>query len=279
MSVTAQALWYVESHLASGDLSLEAVASAVCVSRFHLSRAFTLTTGQALSDYVRARRLTHAAHALAAQAPDILDVALQAGYRSHEAFTRAFGQHFQCTPEQLRAQASLDHLKLQEPVQMHPTGTSPQLDPPRIVHHDALLIFGLTQHHAHSSAAIPEQWSRFVPHLGPIPQQIGEVTYGVCCQTGDTPGLDYICGVQVSQFPAHPPEFARLPLPPQTYAVFQHQGHISTISGTWQAIFNQALPALGHTPAAAPSFERYGPGFDGRTGLGGCEIWIPLAPK
>ena len=60
MSVTARALWYIESHL-SGDLSLEAVAGVVGVSRFHLSRAFSMTTGCALASYVRARRLSLAA--------------------------------------------------------------------------------------------------------------------------------------------------------------------------------------------------------------------------
>ena len=60
MSVTAKAIWYIESHL-SGDLSLEIVAEAAGVSRFHLSRAFSVTTGCAFAAYVRARRLTLAA--------------------------------------------------------------------------------------------------------------------------------------------------------------------------------------------------------------------------
>jgi AraC-like DNA-binding protein len=37
MSVSAKALWYIESHL-GGDLSLESIAQDVGVSRYHLSR-------------------------------------------------------------------------------------------------------------------------------------------------------------------------------------------------------------------------------------------------
>ena len=52
--------------------------------------------------YARARRLTEAARVLAKGAPDILNVALEADYGSHEAFTRAFRDHFGMTPEAVR---------------------------------------------------------------------------------------------------------------------------------------------------------------------------------
>ena len=44
--------------------------------------------------YVRARRLSDAARALIAGAPDILRLALDSGYASHEAFSRAFKSQF-----------------------------------------------------------------------------------------------------------------------------------------------------------------------------------------
>ena len=89
VSVTPKALWYIESHLSS-EISLEAVAEAAGVSRFHLSRTFAASTGSSLAGYSRARRLSEAAKALVKGTPDILSVALDAGYSSHEAFTRAF---------------------------------------------------------------------------------------------------------------------------------------------------------------------------------------------
>jgi AraC-like DNA-binding protein len=54
MTVTAKALWYIESHL-SGDVSLDAIADAVGVSRFHLSRAFGLTVSAASRSGCRSR--------------------------------------------------------------------------------------------------------------------------------------------------------------------------------------------------------------------------------
>ncbi len=49
--------------------------------------------------YVRLRRLSIAAVALAAEDTSILEVALEAGYSSHKAFTRAFRDHFGHTPK------------------------------------------------------------------------------------------------------------------------------------------------------------------------------------
>lgn len=61
--------------------------------------------------YVRGRRLTEAAKALSRGAPDIFSVALDAGYGSHEAFTRAFPDEFGVTPETIRTQG---HLKKED---------------------------------------------------------------------------------------------------------------------------------------------------------------------
>src|ERR1700736_1964722 len=105
MNLVGKALWYIESHFAE-EISLEDIAAIGSVSRYHMSRAFGLATGRAVMRYVRGRRLTEAARDLAQGAPDILAVALESGYGSHEAFTRAFRDQFGVTPEMLRAQGS-----------------------------------------------------------------------------------------------------------------------------------------------------------------------------
>ena len=111
MNPIDKALWYIESRFNS-ELSLEEVANAAGVSRFHMTRAFGLATGLSLMRYVRGRRLTEAARSLAKGAPDILGVALDWGYGSHEAFTRAFRDQFGVTPESVRDARSIDTLEL-----------------------------------------------------------------------------------------------------------------------------------------------------------------------
>jgi AraC family transcriptional regulator len=155
---------------------------------------------------------------------------------------------------------------------------STTIAPPQIVRGDTLLIFGLGQRYHETNAGIPLQWDRFVPYLGSIPGQVGHVTYGVICNTDDTGSIEYICGVQVREFPAHPAEFTRLRIPPQTYAVFEHQEHVSAVPITWQAIWNHGISSAGREATDGPAFERYGEGFDPRTGLGGLEVWVPIKP-
>src|ERR1700676_2406936 len=117
MNPVGKALWYIESHFAA-EISLADVAAIGGVSRYHMTRAFGFATGRSVMNYVRGRRLSEAARSLSVGAPDILAVALDAGYGSHEAFTRAFRDQFGLTPEAVRACGNLDEIKLMEPIKM-----------------------------------------------------------------------------------------------------------------------------------------------------------------
>jgi AraC family transcriptional regulator len=275
MNPAQKALWYIESHLAGG-LTLDEIADVAGISRFHMVRAFAAATGLSVMRYVRARRLSEAARALAAGAPDILNVALDADYGSHEAFTRAFRDHFGATPEMVRSLACIDHIKLQEPIQMDSTVTG-DLQAPRFEVAKPLLVAGLGERYNHGNGAgRPGQWQRFHQSVANIPDRVGKVAYGVCCNGDDGGNFDYIAGVQVSDFSDLPREFARVRIPEQRYAVFSHKDHISTIRRTVNTIWNHWLPASGCKAADAPNFERYDENFDPLTGNGGFEIWVPV---
>ncbi|MBM3512308.1 MAG: AraC family transcriptional regulator [Alphaproteobacteria bacterium] len=275
MSVTSKAVWYVEAHLTQ-DSSLDAIADAIGVSRFHLSRTFGLTQSQPLASYIRARRLSEAAKTLAGGAEDILSIALDAGYGSHEAFTRAFRMQFGTTPEQVRSAGATSQLSLQEAVHMNGMPTT-SITAPRLIKANAMKFFGLGQRYVGmANAGIPSQWDKFIPHFGQIPGQVGRISYGLICHSDDDGGYEYICGVEVTAFPPSPSDFTRVQLPARTYAVFDHRDHISAIHATMRAIWNEALPASGHVTENASMFERYDERFNERTGFGGVEIWVPI---
>jgi AraC family transcriptional regulator len=275
MNPVQKALWFVESHLRE-PIALEEVAAHSGVSPYHLTRAFDAVTGQSLMRYVRTRRLSEAARVLLNGAPDILTVALDAGYGSHEAFTRAFRDQFGLTPEQARSRGSRANLDLMEPLVMDST-PMPNLSPPRFETSKPLLLAGLVaRYNQATSAGIPSQWERLQPYLGHIPRQVGETAYGACYNTDDEGNFDYICAVEVSDFSDVPEGFATLRVPSHKYAVFRQSEHISSIRRTFSAIWGQWLPESGHKPADAPVLERYGPEFNGVNGTGGFEIWIPI---
>jgi AraC family transcriptional regulator len=274
MNPVGKALWFIETHLGN-DLSLSDIAAFSQVSRYHLLRAFGTATNHSVMSYVRARRLTEAARQLSAGAPDILGVALEAGYASHEAFTRAFRDQFGLTPEAVRAQSHLDNINLVEAIGMSENFVA--LEEPRIEQGRALLVAGLGERYSfETNQGIPFQWQRFVPYIGNIPGQIGGATYGVCCNMDGGGSFDYIAGVQVQSFADLPKEFSRVRVPEQRYAVFSHRQHVSAVRLTVYTIWNKWLPASGYQSAESPDFEFYGDKFDPRTGTGTVEIWIPI---
>lgn len=270
-----KAIWYIESNF-EGEITLDEVAEVAGVSRFHLTRAFGFATGYSVMRYVRHRRLTQAAYALASGETDILGLAVKVGYGSHEAFTRAFREQFGLTPQRVRKQHSVHNLDLREAIKLNGSVVK-KLDEPRIVEGESLLIAGLARNYNHETGAgIPAQWQEFGPHLGHVPGQVSQCAYGVLWNGDDEGNYDYLCGVEVSDFSKLQREMTRLRVPKHTYAVFAHSDHVSAIRGTWNAIWSEWLPNSGYEAADAPAFELYRETFDALTGVGGVEIWVPL---
>lgn len=275
MDPIKKALWCIESRF-TAPLSLDEIAEVSGVSRFHLVRAFGVATGRSVMRYVRERRLTEAARQLANGAPDILSVALDWGYGSHEAFTRAFREQFGLTPEELRARRDLSSLTLVEPLPMNAISSSP-LGEPRLVTGKPLLIAGFGGHFSvENTAGIPLLWQKIAPHFGHIPGQVGHVAYGASHNCDDQGAFDYIAGAEVSSFSELPAEFERLRVPEQLYAVFEHRGHITAIKQSFEAIWRGWLPKSGREPAMGPTLERMDERFDAATGNGVVEIWLAL---
>lgn len=278
MQMIHRAIWFIEAHL-SEPLTLDQVAEAAGATRFSLSHVFVATTGMTTLGYVRARRLSVAAKALAAGAPDILELALEAGYGSHEAFTRAFRERFGRSPTEVRERRSVSQLLLQEAYSMTNQDAT-RLSPPRWEELPALRLTGLREHFSALAerARIPGLWQRFAPHIGHIPGQIGGAAYGVSYDFDPTSeSFSYLAAVQVTSTSQLPTELASFSIPAQRYAVFRHDGHVSEVGATINAIFNSWAPASGHKFGDTPNcLERYGAEFDGLTGNGGFDILIPV---
>jgi AraC family transcriptional regulator len=275
MQVANKAVWVIERNF-NDNLSLRGIAEACGVSSFHLAHAFGNATGRPVMSYVRGRRLTEAARKLAAGAPDILAVALESGYASHEAFTRAFRDQFGATPETVKRNASTDALPLVEPLQL-PENRAAQLDDPEIVKSGPITVIGLSEHRMFDAPhKIPVQWQKFMDFYGLIDGKTNEIPVGVACDVDEDGGFEYLCAVETKASSDAPKGLKKLIIPAATYAVFAHTAHIATIGNTYLAIWNSWLTDHGKIAADAPSIEKHRPTFDTRTGEGGVDIWIPL---
>lgn len=84
------------------SLSLGYLSRKFGYSEFHLSKKFKEISGMQFRDYLRYRRLAFALKELRDTETGILDIALQYGFSSHEAFTRAFKEAYGITPSEYR---------------------------------------------------------------------------------------------------------------------------------------------------------------------------------
>ena len=89
-------------HNQGKEPTLGDLAQRLGYSEYHLSRKFKEITGMQLRDYLRYRRLAFALKELRDSSRNILEVALQFGFSSHEAFTRAFKEAYGITPSDYR---------------------------------------------------------------------------------------------------------------------------------------------------------------------------------
>ena len=115
VSVLTEAL---DDHTLSGD----DLAARVHLSRFHLDRVIAAIAGEPPATLRRRVLLERAAYRLDTTDRSVLDVAVEAGYASHEAFTRAFARAYGVAPKEWRRHATSVRLPAPNDVHFHPPG-------------------------------------------------------------------------------------------------------------------------------------------------------------
>lgn len=97
---------FIGQHL-DEKLELAQLSDIAFFSKYHFHRIFTAYTGLSLQQYIRWLRLKRAAHQLTIEKnKSIIEIAIHAGFESHEAFTRAFKQACGTNPGEFRTHAN-----------------------------------------------------------------------------------------------------------------------------------------------------------------------------
>ncbi|MCQ9154409.1 GyrI-like domain-containing protein [Acidomonas methanolica] len=93
---------HIDRHL-DDDLHLDALSGVAAFSKYHFHRQFTAIFGLSVHRYVQLARMKRASYRPAyRQAQSVTDIALDAGYDTPDAFTRAFRQRFGQSPSSFR---------------------------------------------------------------------------------------------------------------------------------------------------------------------------------
>lgn len=120
LKLIGEVLTYIENSV--DDIDMEVLSREFGLSKFFLNRLFRAVTNQTLIKYYRSNRLRNSCRDLLETKSSIIDIALDYGYNSHEAYSRAFKKEFGISPKEfirdpgkidLKKELTLIHRKLQ----------------------------------------------------------------------------------------------------------------------------------------------------------------------
>jgi len=280
-------LEHIQGHLDSA-LAPQDLARVAHFSPYHFQRLFRAMVGESVMGHLRRLRLERAAARLKYTENSVTDIAFEAGYEVHEAFTRAFRRHFEVSPSEFR--------RRERPLQF-PSA-------PSRVHYDSggLTQFKPMQEPSKMTVSIqarPAMSVAYVHHIGPYEQcseawgtllewaaEQGELAkspsmLGICYDDPDiTDGANvrYDACLTLEDFEPEG-KIGKKRLPAGDYAVVRHRGPYSGLGDVYRELFGQWLPASGREPANAPCLEQYWNDPEGtEPDELETDILLPLAP-
>ena len=127
-----------------------------------------------------------------------------------------------------------------------------------------------------SRAQIPGQWQDYNSTGTRVAGAVPGDYYGVVFNHSDDRGqFDYLCGQEVPAGAGLPQGFGEVAIAGR-YARFATMAHISAMQAVWGEVYGQWLSRPDFHGRPGPSVEYYPPAFDGMTGDGGYEVWVPI---
>lgn len=116
---------YIDQNI-NQDLTLDALSDVAAFSKYHFHRVFLVYTGMSVTRYIQLARLKRASYRLAFEKEKrVIDIALEAGFESPEAFARAFKRTFDQSPSEFRGEPNWPEWHLRFQFQPKPYGAIP----------------------------------------------------------------------------------------------------------------------------------------------------------
>ena len=250
---------YIQQNL-DRDLPLEELAKESYFSEYHFHRIFRAVVGEPLKEYIRRLRLERAASHLKHTSNSIIQIAFDAGYQTHEAFTRAFKATFGCSPSGFR---SGNGMVVQHQSDINNRECSPDKgDTPMKVD-----IKNIEQmrvafvRHVGPYDQVGKAWDRLCMHLGKAGHLgAGSQFIGICYDDPDVTApekIRYDACITVDESFEPEGDVAVQTIGGGEYAVTTHFGPYNTLGQTYQKLFGQWLLQSDHELRSQPCMEFY----------------------
>lgn len=269
---------YIERHIEE-DLSLAKIASMAALSDYHFHRLFRARFGVPVIDYVRRRRISRAASALLRSRTPILQIALDAGFESQAAFSRAFRRVYHVSPAHFRSRGRDVPWLSAAPISDAVLAMLPGLGEkqPRLEVIEPFAVVGLAaRFDGPTRAHIPQLWADLVGIVG---QARFNARDGIGISENDeavlSGELGYMAAIPLLPGTRAPAGLTSRALAGGSYLVFTLAGDLQNISAAYDYIFGNWMPGSRHRLAPSPSFTRTA-ARDSRSGCRTAQIWIPV---
>ncbi|NLL75879.1 MAG: AraC family transcriptional regulator [Clostridiales bacterium] len=228
---------HIEEHIGE-EIQIEELAEIAALSLFYYQRLFTRLVKTSIRDYIKLRRLARATVPLRDTKKNIIDIAMEYGFGSHETFTRAFKETYGITPSQYREKPVdlqnfdkpdllLGYIVVDEGVPLISDGLVLEMN--RIFLEETICFLGVIGYYPFKHGkmlgertgvdAVGEIWSRFFRELPNIPYISQGRLIGVSYH-GDAPDgySSYFIGAEVEKDEENQ-NYANWQLPVREYVV------------------------------------------------------------
>jgi len=245
-------LEHIQNHL-DDPLTLEEMADVACFSPFHFHRVFSGMIGESVKSYIRRLRLERAASILKHNDTPVTEIAFNAGFETHESFTRAFSSRFGVSPRGFRKAHNLSLTQKETSYWKEITMDAKIVEMEDLnvayIRHNGPYVECGTAWEALCGWAGPQRLigpgSRFIGLCYDDPEVTPEdkIRYDACIVVDETVEGSSPVNTKVIQG--------------RRYATTLHKGPYTDLAKTYAQLCGQWIPQNGHEIGAKPSLEIY----------------------
>lgn len=244
----------------------EELAQLVGFSAFHFHRMFVGMVGESPAELARRLRLERAAQALLSTEQRILEIAFDAGYQTHESFTKAFQSAFGVTPSRFRELGTFlcllrssngIHYQQDGQFQFTPRDTGGKNMNVQIVEAPPLTL--ICARHIGPYNQIGAAFQRLMGGVAQsgIPMNQGVAVYHDNMDETSPEALRSDAGMIVAEGTQAEGDLFISHLPGGRYAVYQHVGGYEGLGDAWARLCGEWFPHSGHEGDSRPCYEVY----------------------
>lgn len=281
--VILQAITFIEKNLKE-EIDVYMVSSEVCYSLYHFIRLFQSITGFSPKNYIQQRRLSEAVNELKNTDKKIANISYDYQFGSPEAFSRAFRNHFNINPSDIRKGYAFSTLPLMQPINPEYIYQSDKARnvPPEILELEEKILVGISFFIGENETVqdLSIEWNRFMNEVTTVkniilPNRYYQVQYWSDKQ--DIGGMYFFTGIEVSKAEDLSSIFIIKTIPAGNYLRFIHKGLANKVGYTYKYIYNEYLPDTDYKLTKPFNFEYYGKKCIGPYNeQSESEIYIPV---